>query len=454
LEAKFVHDREELGKQKAEFEQKLGHDREDLRRLSDELDAKLAQHREDVRQHQSDRAERETALDTAKRQLEAREQQLARQRSEEADRLRGELDALTKELALAQAAAASTAGEIAGLRQSRETLQKEYEALCRANLERQQTIDELRQRQAALEQAQAALQRSLDELREQDSQLQQAYDELLHAHERLSAAHQCAERELSERSNAGAADQSELEGLRAEREALIARLADAESKPAEGDLQQQDELQRRFEMAVEDVRSLKRKNAELEEALVGLKSAGARPAVAVAGDSPNWEMMKRQMIESLEADADSSPEKAAERATIENTILMTNEVIAQKDHELAELKLLLSQQSGSIGSVAVGASAIAGVLDQDELIQQERRKLAELQEEWTSKLRQAEIDISVERAKITRDRAQVEEKLASYEAERAKQVNEGDSTAGSGNDAGKKPTRGRWLARLGLKDGD
>jgi hypothetical protein len=77
-----------------------------------------------------------------------------------------------------------------------------------------------------------------------------------------------------------------------------------------------------------------------------------------------------------------------------------------------------------------------------------------LQEEWKSKLRQAEIDISVERAKITRDRAQVEEKLANYEVERARQVSDGDSSAGGANDSGKKPIRGRWLARLGLKDGD
>ena len=84
---------------------------------------------------------------------------------------------------------------------------------------------------------------------------------------------------------------------------------------------------------------------------------------------------------------------------------------------------------------------------------QERAKLAELQDQWKSKLRQAEIDISVERAKITRDRAEIEDKLAAYEKERSKHAADGGSPDGP-NGGAKKPTRGRWLARLGLKDGD
>ncbi len=89
-------------------------------------------------------------------------------------------------------------------------------------------------------------------------------------------------------------------------------------------------------------------------------------------------------------------------------------MVAGKDREIAEMKMLLSQQSDSIDSIAVGATAVAAVIDKDELICQERAKLAELQEEWKSKLRQAEIDISLERAKITRDRAEIEDKLAVY----------------------------------------
>ena len=52
-----------------------------------------------------------------------------------------------------------------------------------------------------------------------------------------------------------------------------------------------------------------------------------------------------------------------------------------KDQEIAELKELLQQQAENIGNFAVGASAIADVLDQDELIREERENLARMQEE-------------------------------------------------------------------------
>jgi hypothetical protein len=164
--------------------------------------------------------------------------------------------------------------------------------------------------------------------------------------------------------------------------------------------------------------------------------------------------MKKMMIESLEADTDSSESRAEERLTIENTIVITDDVVAHKDREIAELKLLLSQQSNTIGSVAIGAAAVVAALDDDAVIRQEREKLAQLHEEWKKMLRQAEIDISVERAKITRDRAEIEDKLAAFEKERAQQGGDIESTNGDAEATRKKPTRGRWLARLGLKDGD
>ena len=258
---------------------------------------------------------------------------------------------------------------------------------------------------------------------------------------------------LTDRSAANAVDQSELDELRADREAIIARLADAESKLAKVDLVRNDELQRRFELAIEDVRSLKRRNSELEEEVLGLKSARPRPAASIATDSPNWEATKRRMLESLEADPEKGAERSDERVTIENTILITDDVVAGKDREISDLKVLLSQQSSNLGAVAIGAAAVATALDQDELVRQERAKLVQLQEDWKTKLRQAEIDISVERAKITRDRAEIEEKLANYETERARHGADPGPT-GAAAEAAKKPVRGRWLARLGLKDGD
>ena len=66
-------------------------------------------------------------------------------------------------------------------------------------------------------------------------------------------------------------------------------------------------------------------------------------------------------------------------------------------------------------------------------------------------LKKAEIDISMERAKIARDRAELDEKLHSLQREQAQQA---AADPASGGDKAKKPTRGRWLSRLGLSDGE
>jgi hypothetical protein len=350
-------------------------------------------------------------------------------------------------LAQSNAALSGKSAALAALEQSHQELCGELDRQTQTYGNLRQSHDELRQSHDKLQQSHGQLKLSHDELSQSHFAMTQSYDEVLEAKRQVEEA-------LAERASATVIDAGELQEIRAEREAMIARLVEAESKLAKVDSQRNDDLQRRFELAVEDVRSLKRRNSELEEELLALKSAGPRTAAATpASDSPNWETMKRNMIASLESDTDSTEGRAEERVTIENTILITDDVVAQKDREIAEMRLLLSQQSNNIDSVAVGATAIAAVIDKDELILQERAKLAELQDQWKSKLRQAEIDISVERAKITRDRAEIEDKLAAYEKERSKHAADGGSPDEPSGGA-KKPTRGRWLARLGLKDGD
>jgi hypothetical protein len=97
--------------------------------------------------------------------------------------------------------------------------------------------------------------------------------------------------------------------------------------------------------------------------------------------------------------------------------------------------------------VAVGAAALGEVLDSDSIVHEERQKLKELQDQWREKLRQAEIDISIERAKLARDKAQIEEKLLTL----GKRADPPETETGQ-SAAAAKPARGRWLERLGLKD--
>jgi hypothetical protein len=100
--------------------------------------------------------------------------------------------------------------------------------------------------------------------------------------------------------------------------------------------------------------------------------------------------------------------------------------------------------------MAVGAAALSGLLDSDEIIRQQRERLAELQAEWEEKMRRAEIDISMERAKLARERAELEEGRRSLEDQLQIQRPANADSSDSTNPA--SPPRGRWLSRLGLRD--
>ena len=79
-------------------------------------------------------------------------------------------------------------------------------------------------------------------------------------------------------------------------------------------------------------------------------------------------------------------------------------------------------------------------------LREQQQQLAQAQAEWRERIGKAESDISVERAKIARERTELEEKIRNYQSERPE-----ESTENSSEKTG-KPVRGRWLTRLGLKD--
>jgi len=200
---------------------------------------------------------------------------------------------------------------------------------------------------------------------------------------------------------------------------------------------------------MEDLREQKARAAEFEQKLAEARRAGAGAAVA-AGGGMDWEAQKRRMLAMLEEYDDGDEEETQERLTIQGTLEITDSVVAAKDAEIAELQKLLTEQSSNIGNVAVGASAIAQLVESDEVIQHERERARQLQAEWEEKMRTAEVEISVERAKLARERAELEEKLRTLE-ERTATISS-HAPASSPAAASKEPKRGRWLERLGLKD--
>ena len=81
------------------------------------------------------------------------------------------------------------------------------------------------------------------------------------------------------------------------------------------------------------------------------------------------------------------------------------------------------------------------LLDKDKAIQKERARLVKLQGEWKQKLGQAELELSVERAKLAREKAAMaEQKLALEEMSKSMEQSSAEKT------------RGRWLSALGLKE--
>lgn len=246
------------------------------------------------------------------------------------------------------------------------------------------------------------------------------------------------------------------QGIVNENAALKARLDQAEQAASQVAMQaidrrEVDELRRRFELAVQDVRELKHRNSELTSELNRAREKLSPSAKPVAGyEKLDWESRKRQLLEQLEAEGDiDDPNRKAERLSIESTIRITDEVIAEKDRELAdkegevaELQRILENQSNNLGGVAVGAAAIAQMLDQDSLVVQERERLKELQEA----VKQNEIALSVERAQMARMQQELQAKLAEVESLRS-QKSISDTTSGD-----KKKSSSNWMARLGLRD--
>ena len=257
----------------------------------------------------------------------------------------------------------------------------------------------------------------------------------------------------------------EFGALRAERDRLAENLADTEARMAglveqlsraEEQLEKaseasigeggDEELQRRHEMALDDIRELKSKNEALQEELSQAQVAGGATTSTPAG-SLDWEAEKRRILAELDSEFDEDDqEDQAVRLEIEDVVNKTQQAISEKDREIGELQELLDKQSSNIGSVAVGAAAIGEMLDQDAVIMEERENLRQLQAKWEDKLRKAEIDLSVERAKIAREKAEIKEKFAAIEKLGVPAGDEADSP--------EKPARGRWLSRLGLQDDD
>jgi hypothetical protein len=252
------------------------------------------------------------------------------------------------------------------------------------------------------------------------------------------------------------AQHTRLEKAEATLEDVIARLEAAISDgPAEpridrGDADGEDEYRQRYEMALDDLRELKANNALLQEQLSKAKATASTYAKQSRADQStlDWESEKRRILAALESDLDENDsEQRAERLKIEDVLQTTERVIAEKDREIQELKQRLEQSAGT-GPLDQMAAAMEQTLENDIIIQQERERLRQLEEQLQSRLCRAEIEISLERAKLARERAEIEERLRAAGLDASKPAGDANATASE------QPARGRWLSRLGLTEAD
>lgn len=439
----------------------LAHDAAELARQRAHVQSRLAEI-----EHEREELDQLRADTRGQRRRIAQELRTGRD-SQRADLERGRADLEQERLRLGEAFQPSA--ELAALRVG----QADMERLLAARLAE---IEKVQERADELILQRDELQRSLEhrsqELRELTAWRDQAIP-LVEDRESLSIRLESAKNELEQvrrelsQVHAGLPDRArevdaarartiQIEEQLAHREAQIQALeqrleAQAAAPRDTDDLEGSPELadmQRRYELSLEDIRDLKRQNDELvRKAAAGAARGGLRSS----DGAQDWESQKRRMLAALESsEGDESDSERSERLKIRDVIRQTDAALARKDEEIAELKKLLDSQSSNLGTVAVGAQAFEQLLSQDEIVNSERQRLIQLRTEWEDKLRQAEVDLAVERAKNARDRAEVEERKRQFAQEIATRAEAGGPAMPGSTP--KKPARGRWLTLLGLKD--
>jgi chromosome segregation ATPase len=283
-------------------------------------------------------------------------------------------------------------------------------------------------------------------LERERGELQQKFELALEDVQRLRERVAELEHDLARRPEADQADSAELVALRAERDELAQRVEELEQRPAtrvDPDSEQQlADLQRRFELAVEDVRDLKTKNARLESQL---SAAGGSRANHDDAGAMDWESQKRRMLAALEGDdRDDDTASREERMTIQGTIDITDAVVAEKDRQIAALTAQLDAAQQNPAEVDEAHNRIiSDLLDNDAVIAEHRQRIQQLERDMQEKLRAAELEISVERAKMARQKVELEDLRTDLESQR-------QAYEASGGALAPGVPRRRWLSKLGI----
>jgi chromosome segregation ATPase len=423
---------------------------EKVESLQGELKAVRAE-RDELARKQSELEAAKASLDAALANLksvgEADQQKLAERQAA----TQREIASLVEQLAAAGEAKLAIEKSLAESAVAQQELRTSLESATEELARVQQQAVEAAALAVKLDQAHA----EIDELREaaqsqkELEQLQHKFDLALADVQKLKRESAALREELSQRPAASDQESPELIAVRSERDALALRVGELEAAAAKVDdpeaRQAQDDLQRRFEMAVDDVRQLKHENAQLRDKLAAA-AKGALPALGAGSGDNDWAAQRARLMAALEEEDEDGPvsgDRKKERATIEGAIAATDRAVAEKDQEIAELRAELAGNRSTRGVQEEQERARHELLDADETIAAERKHIAELQAQWEDKVRSAELEISVERARLAREQAALKEKMLELEL---------GLPQARAEDGGEAKPRRRWLTALGLGD--
>lgn len=253
--------------------------------------------------------------------------------------------------------------------------------------------------------------------------------------------------------------QREIAGLRSGHE--VGRLGSDEQ---ELHRQLMEELTKDLEELKAELRELRSVNSELQIRNVELTKRIQSSGGSVEGQSSSnkdsgamsWDELKATWLKQLE---DQEIDLAEPRVLeIDEFIRSTDIEIDKRDLEIAELRHLLGEQTVAAQGIAVGAAAVASQLEMDELVMAERERLKVMREEWeqrqqdwVQKQRQAEIEMSLERARLARERLELQEAVHTIEMKFREQEHSMMGATEAETVIENKP-RGRWLQKLGLRE--
>lgn len=222
------------------------------------------------------------------------------------------------------------------------------------------------------------------------------------------------------------------------------------------------ELRSRIIELEDQVYDLEQQNSDLASQVA---NQTVQETVSVdAGEALSWEDRKQLILQQMEQDSFSADQFVSSLQQEQQTLAQQDpaglldqlrnemdqhaEELARRDEEIRDLRHLLDQQSETReGGLAIGAAAVAQAMDADELVQQERERLQELQQEWEEKFRQSEIEMSLERAQLSRERQTLSQKQADLEVQLEQLKRDAKYATADGT-----PPARKWLAKLGLSE--